>query len=261
MMRFPTINSLRDAEQRLSGLRTFKGAMRASRARGFTLLELLVAVVAFGIVLAAINAVFFAALRLRNKSAESFERTAPLHHALSAIKRDLANIVVPGGVLSGPLQTTSITNLVAGQVSPEFYTAAGFIDQTSPWAEIQKVSYALVPSEKGAAGLDLVRVISRNLLPVAAPELPFQQWLMSGVQGILFAYYDGNQWRDAWDSLTPDPVTGQTNTLPQAIKVQIQLASTPGGVAARLSAPIELVVPISVQTAGSVELETSGGSE
>ncbi|MCI0537454.1 MAG: prepilin-type N-terminal cleavage/methylation domain-containing protein, partial [Verrucomicrobiales bacterium] len=204
--------------------------------QAFTLLELLIAVVAFAIVLAAINTVFYAALRLRNKSAESFERSRPIEQAMAIIKRDLANIVLPGGTLLGSLQTTSITNTVAGQLSPDFYTSSGLIDQTSPWAEVQKVSYALVQSGKGATGLDLIRVVTRNLLPIAVADQPVQQWLMSGVQGMLFSYYDGNQWRQEWDTTTADPTSGQTNSLPQAIKIQLQLASPETGNALAFSA-------------------------
>jgi type II secretion system protein J len=221
---------------------------------------LLIAVVAFGIVLAAINAVFYAALRLRNRAVESLEQSVPLQQAVVIINRDLANIVLPGGPLSGSLQTTSITNSVGGQSSPDFYTTSGLIGETSPWAEVQRVSYALVQSDKRAAGLDLMRVITRNLLPVAVADQPVQQWLMSGVQSILFSYYDGNQWRQAWDSTTADPVTGQTNSLPQAIKVQIQLASQETGRALAFSAPVELVVPITVQAAGTQTQQANGGS-
>ncbi len=227
----------------------------------FTLLELLIAVVAFGIVLAAINAVFYAALRLRNRSVASLEEALPLQHAVATIKRDLANIVLPGGPLSGSLQTTSITNAVLGQSSPDFFTASGLIDETSPWAQVQKVYYALVQSEKGTAGLDLIRAVTRNLLPVTSAEQPVQEWLLSGVQGVLFSYYDGNQWRQAWDSTTADPATGQTNALPQAIKVQIQLASQETTRALAFAAPIELVVPISVQPAGTQSQQGSGGSQ
>src|SRR5258706_2956762 len=77
-----------------------------ARASGFTLLEVLIATVAFAIVLAAINAVFYGALRLRNQTVGTLDEAATLQHALAMIYRDLANVVVPGGTLSGTLQTT-----------------------------------------------------------------------------------------------------------------------------------------------------------
>ena len=77
-------------------------------------------------------------------------------------------------------------------------------------------------------------------------EQPTQQVLMSGVQNVLFFFYDGTQWRDSWDSSTADPTTGQTNALPQAIKVQIQLAAGDNG--RRMAAtPVEMVVALMAQ--------------
>ena len=48
---------------------------------GFTLLELLLAVAAFALVLAAINGVFYGALRLRNKTVAGFDDSLPLQPA------------------------------------------------------------------------------------------------------------------------------------------------------------------------------------
>lgn len=236
--------------------------------RAFTLLELLIAVAVFAIVLLAINAVFYSALRLRNKSAESLNKLAPLQRALSLMKMDIANIVPPGGTMSGSLQSplmglapsssgysampfstgsgassgsllTAIPVADAIESSPFFYTTTGSIDDNLPWPDIQQVSYVLVESTNGARGKDLVRCVTRNLLPADVPEYPARERLLSGVETFAFLYYDGLQWQTYWDS------TQMTNSLPLAIKVLIQLA----GDEKRLTppAPIELVVPIYVQ--------------
>lgn len=227
----------------------------AGRHGGFTLLEVLIATVAFAIVLAAINAVFYAALRLRNRTVESFEQSRPLDRALSIIKSDLVHLLPPGGTFAGPLQTTAITNSIAGQVSPDFYTTTGQLGELSPWGDVQKVSYALMPGEGNRRGQDLVRAVTRNLLPAAFMEPPVEQWLLGGVETIRFSYYDGLQWREWWDSQNPDPQSGATNTLPLAIKVEIQLASEGSGGPLALQAPVEIIAPILAQSL------TSGPSE
>jgi len=222
---------------------------------GFTLIEVLIAATAFAIVLAAINAVFYSALRLRNKAHESFEAALPLQHTLGVIRRDLANVVLPGGTLFGSLQTTPTANVsnnssnsgggsitVPGQVSPNFFTTSGIIDETSPFGEVQKVSYVLVDSTNGVLGRDLFRSVSRNLLPSLQAQ-PTREPLMQGVQAVGFLYYDGTQWRDSWDTTVADLKTGLTNVLPQAIKVQISLARQ----TTRAIAPVELVVPLTLQ--------------
>ncbi len=228
-------------------------------APAFTLLEVLIATVAFAIVLAAVNAVFYGALRLRNKSAKSIDDALPLQRTVATIKRDLANLVLPGGTMQGALQTTSVTNAIAGQVSPQFFTSNGIVDETTAWADLQKVSYALIPSaDRTARGLEFIRAVNRNLLPPEIETPPLPEWLMSGVQAVVFSYYDGLQWRTYWDSTIADTSTGETNAVPQAIKVQIQLAPGENDTALTLSAPVEIVVPILVQTATSL---TTGAAQ
>ena len=89
---------------------------------------------------------------------------------------------------------------------------------------------------------------------------PAEQWLMSGVQGMTFYYYDGTQWRDSWDSTTTDPTTGLTNNLPKAIRVLIQLAAPETGRALSAPAPVELVVPVVVQARTNRTQQAGGGS-
>jgi prepilin-type N-terminal cleavage/methylation domain-containing protein len=238
------------------------------RGRGFTLIELLLAMVIFSIVLVAINMVFYSALRLRNKTAAVFEEALPLQRTLSVMKHDLANLVVPGGILSGTLQSTLAGTAQSTQTSsssssgqsqsvlgsaqtmipiagalessPFFFTSTGRISDTVPWADIQQVCYILMQPTNNTPGKSLVRCVTRNLLPVSSPDAPDREWLLNGVQDLLFFYYDGLQWQNVWDT------TQTTNTLPLAIKVQILLLPEPGQ--RQAASPIELVVPVDLQT-------------
>jgi type II secretion system protein J len=207
--------------------------------RGFTLIEIIIAVSIMAILLVAIHAAFLAALKLRNTTVNAIEASLPTEEALQIMRRDLANLVIStNGVFLGPLQTTNPTNNLPGQVGPDFYTSGGELDGMVPWGNVEKIDYLLTAPSNGPAGpgQDLVRAITRNLLPVSLQPMPEEkQTLLSGVQSLTFLYYDGSQWDAAWDT------TQQTN-LPQAIKVQILLAAVPGALAA--TAPLELVVPI-----------------
>jgi type II secretion system protein J len=223
----------------------------------FTLMELLIGVSAFAIVLAALNGVFYAALRLRNKTTESLDQTLPLEQALATIKQDLANLLPPG-TLAGQLQTTPTTGLsamglLAGAqaTSPAFYTATGVIDETSPWAEVQRVTYFLAEPTNHTRGLDLVRAVTRNLLaPIEEP--PLYQRLAAGIDSLSFLFYDGADWIDSWDSTTADP------KLPLAIKVQIGLTPQPTDRLRPL--PIELVVPLEVQAGTNQTAQAQGAA-
>jgi len=222
---------------------------------GFTLIEVLIAVAVFAIVLVAIHAVFYGAIKLRNKTTETIEAGLPLQQTLGIMRRDLANLMPPGGVLSGQLQTPMISNdaMTGGsQSSPDFYTASATLDDSLPWSEVQKVSYHLEVSTNNTPGLDLYRAVTRNLLPVVEDQ-PEYQWLMGGVETMAFSYYDGYTWQDSWDS-----TNGLTAPLPSAIKVQLQLVA---GEAQRFqSAPVQLVVPVMTQVRSNQTAQaTSGG--
>lgn len=220
------------------------------RQRGFTLLELLLAVLVFSIVLGAIHVVFFSAFKLRNKTADAIERSLPVQQTLAIIKRDLANLVPPGGTLSGALQSTPTISTASGmsgslnrQSGPQFYTAVGIVDDNAPWSEIERVSFFLAPATNNTAGLDLYRSVARNLLPTLQDQTD-DQFLMGGVESIAFQYYDGNAWKDTWDSTQADTTTGLTNNLPRAIKMDLQLYNE--NHSSGMSAPVELIVPVLV---------------
>jgi prepilin-type N-terminal cleavage/methylation domain-containing protein len=252
----------------------------------FTLIELLLAITIFSIVLVAMHMVFYTALQLRNKTEDAFNESVPLQRTLALMKKDIANLVAPGGILSGTLQSTqlgvgqttqsssssssslqategsALTMLpIPGAVdsSPFFFTSTGTISDTLPWADIQQVSYVLMQSGGQTAGKTLMRCVTRNLLPVSNPDPPEQERLLEGVQSMAFLFFDGLEWLDVWDSTQVTTNTVMTNSLPLAIKVQIQLVPEPGQRVAPL--PIELVVPIDVQPRTTNETNQAASSD
>jgi len=252
----------------------------AGRVPAFTLMEVLFAVAASAMVLLAVHMVFYGALRLRNKTAQSLDEAVPLQRALAIIKGDLVNLVPPGGTgtLSGTLQTPLTSGgstsggqssgigtdssqgggiLPGTQVGPSLYTATGVLgysngvfDANMPWAEIQKVTYSLADPTNNVRGKELFRSVTRNLLPVLQEESD-DQWLLSGVEDVAFLFYDGTDWVDTWDS-----TTSETN-LPLAIKVQIEL--TAAETENQRRTPIELVVPVAVQSRITTTSQDTGG--
>lgn len=219
--------------------------------RGFTLLEMLLATAVGAVVLLAIHAVFFGALRLRHRSAQSIEDSLVWQRALMILNRDLANLVPPGGVLSGALQTAGTLNLQVGQVGPEFRTATAELGEFEPWGEVQRVAYLLVESTNGTAGRTLVRSVIRNLL-TSSFEVSEQEVLVDQVENLAFLFHDGSQWRADWDSTT------EATPLPRAIKVELQRAAAGSGV--EPPAIIELVVPLLVDGATNQASTSAGGS-
>jgi general secretion pathway protein J len=247
------------------GRRAFVAEVHAGGVRGgwkphqrgaaFTLIELLLAVAIFGIVLAAINTVFFGAMRLRNKTVAAIQEALPLQQTLTLMKHDLQGLMVPG-TIAGALQTaqaSGVTSQQQQQGGTVFYTCTAALDDITPFGDVQKVTYSLRNGDNRTAGRDLVRVVNRNVL--GTQEQLLEQWLMSGVENLQFSYYDGSTWKDFWDSTTADTFTGRTNLLPRAVKVQIQLAANYGD-ARKL--PTEMVVPIVVEGRTNVVQSTGG---
>lgn len=226
-----------------------------TRGAGFTLIEILLAVAIFAVVIAAMQTVFHSALRLQTRTTRAVEEGMPLQQTLAVMKRDLANLVVPGGTLSGALQTTPTNATVtpAGASGPQFYTATGRLDDVQPWGEVQKVMYYLAPPTNRVRGLDLYRSVTRNLLPLAQEQFE-PEWLMGGVEQLTFWFYDGSQWVATWDSTTAE------TPLPRAIKVQLDL--TPPEDQRFDPTPVFLVVPLIVQAPASTNstTTTTGGS-
>jgi prepilin-type N-terminal cleavage/methylation domain-containing protein len=237
-------------------------------ARGFTLLEVLIAVAIFSVVLIAMSTVFFAALRLRRTATEALESSRPLERALTILKRDLENATGPGGAMAGNFRSsgaagtlatssassgsssgsgTSTASTTGSKTSVpaagtlqngglDFFTTTGHLSDEAPWADIQEVNYVLAtPADLSKArGQDFVRTTTRNLLTVSTPSAE-KEVLLTDVERVDFSFYDGNQWRDTWDTTSGD------TTLPQAVRVIIQAAVDPERTTVKLQ-PVEMLV-------------------
>jgi type II secretion system protein J len=216
--------------------------------KAFTLIEMLLAVAICAIVLVAINGVFAAAVRLRDKTSDAVEAALPVTRALDVMNRDLKGAVGPGGFLAGDFKCGASAmgarmglSGEAGSAGLDFCTSTGAINDKTPWGDIQEVFYELkTPTDRDQAGMDLVRCINRNLLATTT-QTPEIQWLMGKVQTLQFDCYDGTQWRNTWDTSA-----GDTN-LPVAVRIRIQLVAKEGERNANPT-PLEMLVPIISQT-------------
>lgn len=219
---------------------------------GFTLLELLLATAVGAVVLIVIQTTFFGALRLHNTTHVRIDEDLVLQRALGIVRQDFAGLMLPGGVLSGQLQTTNFSSLATGsygeRITPDIFTNSGKIDGWNPFSEVQMVAYYLSDSSGGRNSKDLVRVVTRNLLPVQDAQ-PEEQVILPGVASATLQFYDGMGWTDTWDSTA-------TNTLPTALKLSLVMAARDSNQAT--GAPIELTVPIMVMTNTQARAAESG---
>lgn len=224
--------------------------------RGFTLIEMILAIGIAAIVIVAINAVFFASLHLRDATSNLVDAASPIDAAMTFVKRDLQCLVTPTNgtskVLSGGFRVGNGLNSVgvSDPVAIEMFTATGALSDNAPWADIQRVTYELkTPTDSSAVGRNLYRSVVRNLLPVSTPDVT-DQLMLSGVSSIKFSCYDGAQWDDLWD--TTDPSATYTN-LPVAVRVEIQMAGRSD------LGPIEMVVPVDQQSRTNMVFTSNTG--
>ena len=157
------------------------------------------------------------------------------------------------GILSGDFRVGGVSSLGLSQpVDIELYTTTGAMHEDEPWGDVQKVTYELrMPEDRFAAGKDLYRSVTRNLLATIMPQ-PDDQWMMGGVESIQFSCYDGTGWYDTWDSTV-------TTNLPTAVRVRILLAEK--GNSTGTPRPIEMIVTLDSQTRTNqtVSTDTTGG--
>ena len=264
---------LRNEHREALGVRRFpplsSALCRSARQSGpaFTLIEVILAVGIFALVLVAINTVFFAAIRLRQTTTNLVEESIPLDRALVVLRRDLQNAVPPGSVMAGDFRGglptsgglgnnsgssssstvgnkgvgSTVAGQSGGQPSLDFFATTGALSDAQPWGDLQEVNYQLMePSDRSHYGRDLIRSVTRNLLANSS-QLADSQCLLSNVASVNFSFYDGNQWRDSWDTSSGD--TG----LPLAVRVSVQMAVNNGPPPMYVE-PVQLLVLLDVQS-------------
>lgn len=230
---------------------------RTHHAPAFTLIEMILAIGVAAIVLVAVNAVLFTALRLRNATTNAVDAATPLDSALAFMRRDLQCAVTPTNgtskVLSGSFRAGTVSSVgLAEPAAAEFYTATGALSENAPWADIQRVTYELKNSPDGSGQRDLYRSVVRNLLSTTGTPDMEDQLMLTGVDSVKFTCYDGSQWQTAWD--TSDSTALNTN-LPLAVRVEIQLAGQNNA-----GDPIQMVVPIDSVSRTNMVLTSTTGS-
>jgi len=228
---------------------------RKMRECGFTLMEVMLALVVSAIVLAGIGGVFYSAIRLRDRTTAMLDESTPLHQALNFLRRDLQGARPSGGLyaLAGDFKSEQLSGGIGQNFRLQFFTSTGIINDDAPWGELQEVTYELRDplTTTSGSGRELFRSVYRNLLASGIQE-PKEQFLLGNVQSLEFSCYDGYDWHESWDTSM-----GNTN-LPTAVRVRIQFA-TDANVDSRGQQPFEMVVPLVTQSRTNQIQDTSSG--
>jgi prepilin-type N-terminal cleavage/methylation domain-containing protein len=193
--------------------------------RGFTLLELIVAMIIFTIVISAAYALFDAGRSVTSRAEFRSQLFQTARAALQTVEDDLRGAVMPstpfdlgfigtsGGSDKEPLDKLEF-------VSVNRYTSAAYdvntVTTDKVWGiDMSKVYYSIEPdTTKKAHGF--VRECPLELTP---PNGPMHRdddvkELAGDVVFVHFRYFDGTDWQISWDST-------QTGNLPKAVEVTV----------------------------------------
>jgi type II secretion system protein J len=191
--------------------------------KGFTFLELLVAMALMNIIAAALYASLYAGFKARNSAKQATEPMRAAQIAIGMLQSDLEAAQPPKGILAG--EFLGVNNADDGDMDWDtltFYTSNHNPYEGETACDIRKVELAIAESEEDELkGLVLVRRITTNLLSPKTLE-PIEEVLCRGVTSFNLRYLDGFEWLDEWDSIV------YNDTLPKAVEVTIGIEQEPG---------------------------------
>jgi type II secretory pathway pseudopilin PulG len=184
-------------------------------------MEILVSLAVTAMLLAAVVSTLFGAIRLR-RTAEALEiRSDSSTFIRVVVRRDLANCVVPSGLLAGTFLVISSGDKESARDRLEFYSTIGILNEDDPWGDIRRLEYFL--DEEGSvttggevAGLPLIRRETFNLLASVEDETSRRDIvMMPSVRGFMVECHDGEAWSESWDSTTVE------NANPRLVRLTI----------------------------------------
>jgi general secretion pathway protein J len=191
----------------------YSSRQKLANARGFTLLELVVAMAVFAIMAAIAYSGLNNVLIARQLTEVHSEQLHQLQLAMSWFARDVEQIV-NRGVRSeyGEMLPPVVGNDFEGYLLE--ITRGGWRNPANqPRSHLQRVAYAVRDEQ-------LVRAYWR-VLDRAEDSKPFENVLLDGVKGVEIRYLASNdEWRTSWPELA---ATGNVNpeVIPRAIEVNV----------------------------------------
>lgn len=193
----------------------------ALNARGFTLVELLIAAAISVLALGIIFAVYCTLLNTAVAQKMWRERWESPAAALDCLARDLACALAPSGATNAPFEAFAGGEEEDASIRIRFYSA--FPEGVSnAWGSHYSVS-ALEYSFRGAAAtgaFTLARERSPFRVPAGNPsDCGLRQW--RGIRVFRAEFFDGQSWTNRWGAHKG------TGVLPQAVRISVGTGTNP----------------------------------
>jgi len=187
----------------------------SDRARGFTLVELLVALAIFAILAGFAYRSLGAMLEAREALRDNARKWRDVAVFVSRLERDLSSILPRMGHAPSGAMLSPVSSMIATQPEGEglAITRSGSPLQEGPLAAPQRVGYRLREGR--------VERLSWAALDAAPREEPVAVPILSSVQSLAFRFLDAKsgEWRLAWGP------TGGVQPVPAAVEMTVVLAS------------------------------------
>ncbi len=191
-----------------------------SGSKGFTLLEILVASVAFAMIVLVIKVTLMESLELRERAQKRMDILNTRLRVMEVIEKDLRQCILTETTFAPAFKGDTLGGGVSRTDQLEFYTLSGMTITNLPWGNLQKVRYFVdQPMNEGrmelSQGLTLYREVTRDLNP-SIQEVILPQAIANGINSLAFQYFDGEYWQENWDS------TVDETKLPTAVRVRVE---------------------------------------
>ncbi|MET0093046.1 MAG: type II secretion system minor pseudopilin GspJ [Sedimenticola sp.] len=178
--------------------------------RGFTLLELMVAIALFSVTAAIAYAGLDGVLRAKSVTESRAERQATLEIGLRRIQQDIEQMI-DRPVRDARGETLPSLYLPQTDILLEFTRAGGRTLENNEQSTLRRVAYRFENNR-------LLR-LSWSVLDRSQAAEPVESPLFSGIEGIEIRYHDGSRWRDYW----PPEDMSSDGTLPKGVEIRLML--------------------------------------
>lgn len=181
-----------------------------SRNSGFTLLEVLIAVVLLGILTAALYGSYFGVLRARDRASAGMESRRELGATLDLIRREVAAALFNRSDKRLRFVVEDRDNFGTPSSTLELTTLAPPAGQSRSESGVVAVTYRITEKEKK-------RTLTRRERDLVSEEESVPAYpQMERISSFLVECYDGSKWVKSWD-------TAINGALPKGVRVTVEV--------------------------------------
>jgi general secretion pathway protein J len=181
-----------------------------SRNSGFTLLEVLIAVVLLGILSTALYGSYFGVIRARDRASEGMESQRELGATLDLIRREVSSALFNRSDKRLRFVVEDRDNFGVQSSTLELTTLAPPAGQSRSESGIVTVAYRMVEKDKKRT----LRRQERDLFSEEGTIPDYPQ--MEQISAFLVECSDGSKWVKSWD-------TAINGVLPKSVRVTVQV--------------------------------------